>query len=135
MRLILLLCIAAQSAMGGVVADTLWHECRGESFRGQVAVATVILNRSRRSGRSLSAVCLRRKQFSCWNKGYAPVITKTCAEAQLLHRFELMERDMRRGTFVPSGTWTHYYAQNVCHPYWADGLSNTVVIGNHTFGE
>ncbi len=48
---------------------TLYGEARGETVRGQVAVACVIRNRVKRPGRfgdTYRAVCLRKSQFSCW---------------------------------------------------------------------
>ena len=51
---------------------TVWAEGRGEPLEGQVAIACTIRNRVKTPGRfgaSYRAVCLRPKQFSCWNAG------------------------------------------------------------------
>ncbi len=52
-----------------VAARTLWGEVRGEPEEGQRAVAHVLWNRLRtgRWGKNLALVCMKRKQFSCWN--------------------------------------------------------------------
>jgi len=47
---------------------TIVGEARSEPIEGQVAVANVILNRSRKRGQSVKDVCLSPKQFSCWNE-------------------------------------------------------------------
>lgn len=48
---------------------TLYGECRGEPYLGQVAVACVIRNRvlDKRWPSTYKEVCLQPKQFSCWN--------------------------------------------------------------------
>lgn len=61
------------------MARTVYGEARGESIECQAGVAWTILNRvvaARRDpgrhgwwGKSISAVCLKRFQFSCWLPG------------------------------------------------------------------
>ena len=49
---------------------TIWAEARGENFAGKLAVAEVILNRTRRSYSSdgtIAGTCLWPMQFSSWN--------------------------------------------------------------------
>jgi hypothetical protein len=49
---------------------TLWQECRGEPYRGQVAVAEVILTRTETryaSNGTVAGTVLRDRQFSGWN--------------------------------------------------------------------
>jgi spore germination cell wall hydrolase CwlJ-like protein len=71
------------------MARTLWGECRGEPRDGQIAVAWVIRNRAENPGwwnrqrdnipdDTIEAVCLDRKQFSCWwDKQASRVKTRT----------------------------------------------------------
>jgi len=118
-------------APAGVVANTLYLECRGESAAGQAAVASVIWNRSRASGKSLDAVCLARKQFSCWNGSYYQPKPKTSQDRAILAKFEALERDMLRGSFVQTVRATQYYAGK--RPYWAGDFRLERVIGRHTF--
>lgn len=124
----------AGSVRGGVVADTLYRECRGEPLEGQLAVASVIWNRAQNSGRALETVCLARKQFSCWNGGYTKVKTAGAADKVLMKRFEAIEAQMKAGTFQPTGVWTHYHRTDV-HPVWSDGMTDKKVIGRHLFGK
>lgn len=117
----------------GIVADTLFAECRGESVAGQRAVASVIWNRSQKSGKTPESVCLARRQFSCWNGGYHPQKPRNEAERAILSRFEAWEADMKAGTFKPSGIWSHYHALTV-NPVWSSGMTGRTVIGRHVFG-
>ncbi|KAF8362183.1 hypothetical protein PRIPAC_89106 [Pristionchus pacificus] len=55
-----------------VVTKTMWHESRGEPELGQIGVAHVIKNRADANrgywgGRNVADVCLKSKQFACWN--------------------------------------------------------------------
>ena len=47
---------------------TIIGEARGEPVEGQIAVANVILNRSKIRNMSIKDVCLQKYQFSCWNE-------------------------------------------------------------------
>ena len=55
------------------IARTIYGEARGEPLEGKIAVAWTVVNRFRKgswlSGRTLAATALKRKQYSCWNKG------------------------------------------------------------------
>ena len=50
-----------------IIAKTIYGEARGEGYVGMLAVATVIFNRARGDKSLLAKVCLKPKQFSCWN--------------------------------------------------------------------
>ena len=55
-----------------VLVKTIWGETRGEDQRGRMAVVHVILNRKYRENpffkksKSISQLCLKKYQFSCW---------------------------------------------------------------------
>lgn len=61
-----------------ILARTIYGEARGEPLRGRVAVAWVILNRTRADigadgkpdwwGEGIIGVCCKPWQFSCWNE-------------------------------------------------------------------
>lgn len=57
------------------VFKTLWAECRGEPWVGQVAVACVIRNRvhDARWPSNYADVVMQPRQFSCWNSGVPAV--------------------------------------------------------------
>lgn len=54
------------------LALTMWGEARGYGEQGMRSVGHVVLNRVKtgkdRFGHTVQQVCLKRKQFSCWNK-------------------------------------------------------------------
>lgn len=55
-----------------IVAKTMYGEARGEDTDGWQAVANVIMNRVAKKtwyGLTPYEVCLKPKQFSCWNFG------------------------------------------------------------------
>lgn len=116
-----------------IVASTLWHEARGEGKVGIDAVASVIYNRSAKSGRTLQGECLRPKQFSCWN-GKTPSIPAN-AKGKVWEYCKKVAERLCDGSFVPTVSATHYYNPKLCNPSWARGMKNPTVIGRHRFGE
>lgn len=66
---IVLSCEPAHAVQEGesIVIETIMMEAANQDYNGQVAVAEVILNRSKRSGLPAWKEVLRPKQFSCWN--------------------------------------------------------------------
>lgn len=128
--IVLLLCFAGAAYCHDVVATTIWAEARGEGEIGMRAVASVIWNRSQESGLPPTLVCLKRKQFSCWNNG-EPSVDKD--SKQWTYAMQL-QHEMEDEVFKPLGDWNHYYAHKKCNPKWAKHLMNVKVIRNHTFG-
>lgn len=119
---------------------TVWGEARGEPRQGKIAVAWVIKNRAEsvppRFGASITRVCLKPYQFSCWNpkdpnrtKMLNPL--KHDTQAAWNACVEVVEgvRDGR----IPDPTHgaTHYFEQSLL-PEWAKGKA-TVLIGHQRF--
>lgn len=132
---------AASDEEVSIVARTLWGEARGEGKRGMQAVASVILTRKRMAwlgARSAAAVCLARKQFSCWNPddpnvallgriARAPDAAYVMAET--IAR-EVVAEDLEDITFGA----THYVATTLRRrPSWLAGKRPCIVIGRHEF--
>lgn len=129
---------------------TVIGEARGESYEGMLAVAYVIRNRAQNKrwwgGPSWESVCLAPWQFSCWNSekyGGQPFLRdltagdilgnstyRKCLRAVLyVHDVDLP--DITEGS-------THYVVYSwllnpKLRPAWADELTPTVKIGDHTF--
>lgn len=124
-----------------IVARTLWAEARGEGRIGMEAVANVIANRERlrwRGASNAAAVCLARKQFSCWNDGDPNLVkmerVMRSPDADFLEACDIA-RQMLAG-HLPDRTdgATHYFASTLrTRPDWAQGRSPCRVIGNHEF--
>lgn len=134
--------IAAQPrASGGAeftcLAEALYFEARGESIKGQVAVAEVILNR-RDSGLYPNSVCAvvgqgagRRHacQFSYKCDGQADVIHEQAAYA----RVAKIARMMLSGAPRTLTNGAMYYHNGSVRPSWARRFALTVKIGTHRF--
>ena len=118
-----------------ILARTIFGEARSESAKGKRAVAHVILNRVKKGGRdhSISATCLRAKQFSAWNpkdpnRQKLLTVALTDKDFRLCFRAALEavdERDFTLGS-------THYHTRTV-HPAWSEGHTPALRLGSHVF--
>lgn len=120
------------------LAEALYFEARGETVKGQFAVAEVILNRVE-SSRYPDSVCgvinqgTGRKfacQFTYTCDGKAEVISEPKAYAQVSKVANLLllgkvERKLTKGA-------THYHTTAV-RPNWARKFPKTAKIGSHIF--
>ena len=117
-------------------AKTVWGEARGEGEDGMLAVACVIVNRTRKTGKSLMEVCLQKWQFSCWNEG-DPNLPKMQALDwdDQLYRMAMIAVlkaiDLPKDKDPTKGS-RHYHTPAV-KPKWAEGQTPAVAIGNHYF--
>jgi spore germination cell wall hydrolase CwlJ-like protein len=119
------------------LAQAIYYEARGESQRGQIAVAEVIMNRVR-SGYYPNSVCGVVYQGSHRSTGCQ--FTFTC-DGSLNHqpRGRAWDRSQRVATAVMSGYTrpitqgaTHYHTHTV-NPVWNSGLVETTSIESHVF--
>ena len=117
---------------------TVYYEARGESSDGQKAVVKVILNRSKRSGKSVKDVVLARKQFSCYNDGLSSPLLYIKNLPVFLSIHQLVQEAMQEwlnGDILKGAT--HYYAikgmVNNEPPYWASSMKFITEIGGHRF--
>jgi spore germination cell wall hydrolase CwlJ-like protein len=133
-----------------VMALTVWAEARGESVRGQQAVAWVIKNRwlhprwwSRNSrdgipDDTIAAVVRDPWQFSCWNPNdpnRARLDSPKTQERVDFQRIREVCRMVLNGEVQdPTGTADHYCTTAIVrHTRWARGRKPVAVIGNHSF--
>lgn len=115
------------------LADNIFHEARGESSDGKLAVGLVTLNRVKAGvfGKDVCSVVKQPGQFSwvplMWNQ----VKTK----AYLLHPdFKEAHRLAEKIFITPPKDITKnglYFHNREVNPGW--NLKKTVTIGNHTF--
>ena len=127
-----------------ILARTLWGEARGEGLTGMEAVALSILNRLAVSkqegdywwGNSISDICQKSYQFSCWNLYYSnhkKLLKLTPHDKLFKVALEIAEdaiagllfHDMTNGA-------THYHKAGLT-PYWSKGEKHIAVIGRHVF--
>lgn len=126
-----------------VLARTLWGEARSEGRQGLIAVACVVLNRvaiAQRKGRywwgtSITTVCLKPYQFSCWNKNdpsYAKLKAATPKTRWFPECLEIAEMAVR-GELADITLGSDHYHADYVDPYWAKGEEVVITIGRHLF--
>lgn len=128
-----------------IMTATLWMEARGEPDEGIQAVANVILNRYKSKKwfakidgvASIANVCLKEKQFSCWNKGDQCDTKLPEANHQSLQWKKCAEfATMAANDVLPdiTGGADHYFAVSMKKaPSWAAKMKFLCQIGNHRF--
>jgi spore germination cell wall hydrolase CwlJ-like protein len=126
-------------AAARIISYTLYAEARGEPFKGKMAVAAVIQTRARISNTSLTDVCLKDNQFSCWNE------LEAVPEFYIRGR-GILPDDIRARSDCYGIAWvlmsssrewdylTHFYNPAKASPSWAGSLRGKRTIGNHVFG-
>ena len=119
------------------LSQAIYYEARGESQRGQVAVAEVVMNRVR-SAAYPNSICGVVYQGSHRSMGCQ--FTFTC-DGSLAHRprGRAWDRAQRVATAVMLGYTrpitqgaTHYHTHAV-NPIWNSGLVETTEVGSHVF--
>lgn len=121
------------------LARTIWGEARGEGYSGMVAVANVVMNRVNRGGwygLTVSEVCKKPKQFSCWNvsdPNYNKIQNVTTADNQFLQAVNIATQAINGSLMDITGGATEYHARSI-KPNWNYAkLEQTAEIGNHIF--
>lgn len=110
----------------------IYHEARGESTQGKMAVAAVTMNRveSKRYPNTICEVVWQRKQFSWTNlkvKYHSPTNFKAWETT-----IELAKLFMYGAAWSGVGEATHYHAVSVS-PNWMDAEQLVARYGNHLF--
>lgn len=123
-----------------ILARTIFGEARGEPYEGMVAVGRTIANRWKSDkwygAEFIAEVCQMPWQYSCWNRGDPTrqrMIDATYEEAKLrecmkagLDAIDGKGPDWLRGC-------THYHADHIRTPNWAEGKTPAGHLGNHLF--
>lgn len=131
-----------------ILALTSYGEARGESIEGIVGVMSVIKNRVKegRFGNGYLGVCLKPKQFSCWNES-DPNRPLLLSAAESLISNGVLPRALELCLFLSDGITreiisdntknsNHYLTRKLFNdspPSWAKGKVPKVLIGNHVF--
>lgn len=124
------------------LATNIYHEARGESFAGKLAVGLVTMNRVAsphhpddvcgvvHEGKYWNNIPIKNKcQFSWWCDGKSdkPTDEKAWSESLDIAMRLLSEKPL---DFTDGAT--HYHSIQV-EPYWADTMRVTMRIDNHIF--
>ncbi len=132
-----------------VLARTIYGEARGEYFRSDggiaslVCVANVIVNRAKkpkRYGENIAKICKRPYQFSCWNKNDPNCMILSKVQQGDDKIFDLC---LQVAENVLKGQWpdltdgaNHYHASWMkTYPAWSMGHVPTKRAGQHLFYE
>jgi hypothetical protein len=120
------------------MATAIYFEARSESYRGQIAVGQVVMNRLSHPiyPKSICNVVFQNSnmrnacQFSFACDGIPERVTEPKAWAQA----EEIAKGVINGTLYETdvGASTHYHATYV-YPHWAPKLKKNVKIGHHIF--
>ena len=126
-------------AAARIISYTLYAEARGEPFKGKMAVAAVIQTRARRSSIALTEVCLKDRQFSCWNELATAPDFYSAGTGMLPADIKARSDCYGIAWVLMSSTreWdnlTHFYNPTIVVPPWAASLRGKRTIGNHVFG-
>ena len=124
-------------AQGSCLAEALYFEARGESVKGQFAVAEVIMNRVD-SPSFPNTVCGVVHQGT--GKKYACQFTYTCdghpeviSEEAAYNNAAKIAALMVRGAARPLTDGATYYHTKAVAPAWSRKFSRTAAIGVHYF--
>ena len=114
------------SADHRLLAKLVYAEARGESYKGQVAVAAVVLNRvaSSEFPNTISGVIYQKNAFSCVDNGSinsAPDSSAIKAALDALNGWD------------PTGGCLYFYNPKKTGDKWIRTRTVTTVIGNHHF--
>lgn len=114
------------------LASAVYFEARGESLEGQLAVAEVVLNRTR-SGRYPDGVCAvvrQPAQFSFVRRGAIPRADRT---STAWRRAVAVARIAERGEPRLLAEGVLWYHAHYVSPSWGRRLARTTRIGAHIF--
>lgn len=114
------------SADHRLLAKLVYAEARGEPYKGQVAVAAVVLNRVASSSfpNTVSGVIYQSGAFSCVSNGSINASPNSaCIRAAL---------DALNG-WDPTGGCLYYYNPRTAKDSWIFSRTVRTVIGNHSF--
>lgn len=123
------------------MAATLWGEARGEPYEGKLAVAWVIINRTKQPGwwgSDVVSVCTARWQFSCWWDVQKEKVRWVDERNDKFRECLAVAKEvLANRTEDPTGGADHYYAPagmpGGAQPKWAVGHTPTTRIGGHVF--
>jgi len=124
-----------------LMAMCIWGEARGEPWEGKLAVANVIQNRVNRHswyGKNHREVILKPYQFSSFNK-------RDKNRRKMLYPLKYSDLETWLECFVagelvlaskvpdPTHGATHYFADYIKLPKWAEEMQFIKQIGHHRF--
>jgi spore germination cell wall hydrolase CwlJ-like protein len=123
------------AAMAATPLDCLslniYHEARGESKLGQIAVGHVTLNRvkSKLYPSKICKVVYQHRQFS-WTQDK---ISDKPRDKKLYKSIRLLSAKIMKGVYKDPTFGAMYFHTKQIRPRWMNRVKRTVTIGNHIF--
>lgn len=119
------------------LSEAIYHEARGESLVGQIAVAEVILNR-KDSGQYPKTVCGVVEQgtgekWMCQFSYFCDGLSDEIGDETAWERAGRIARVMLDGAPRELTNGAMFYHTKAVSPYWADEFYQTAEIGAHLF--
>ncbi len=119
------------------LALNVYHEARGESAKGQAAVAHVTLNRAR-SPRYPAGICevvtQQRRKGVCQFSWYCDAASDAPRETAAFDRAIAISLDVLAGRRAdPTSGALYFVARNVRQPDWTRRLTRSATIDGHHF--
>ena len=124
-----------------ILARTIYGEARGEPYEGKWGVGRVIVNRWKSkkwfAGDFIAETAQLPWQFSCWNRNdpNRQKILDCTYDDKMLRECMKAAMDAIKGAphiWFTDGI-THYYADHIRPPNWAEGQTPAGRLGNHLF--
>ena len=111
-----------------LLAKLINAEARGETYKGQVAVGAVVLNRVKSSSfpNTISGVIYQPYAFTCVNDGqinYSPSQSAISAAKDALNGWD------------PTNGCIYYYNPKIATSKWIYSRPTVITIGNHVFAK
>jgi spore germination cell wall hydrolase CwlJ-like protein len=112
------------------LAENVYHEARGESLEGMLAVNSVVINRAISNRSEICEEVYKDFQFS-WTLD-DPILDLTSPSWDIALKTALYSLENHSEYDFSMGA-THYFNPDKVEPEWANELTVTITIGNHTF--
>ena len=109
------------------LTKVVYGEARGESDEGKRAVAHVVINRTKKSGKSIQYEASKKNQFSGYSAAGNMPDVKAKAACQ-----KIAEDAINGNSSDPTDGATFFYSGSTV-PSWAQGKSPCATIGGHKF--
>jgi len=125
-----------------LIASTVALEAEGEPYKGKLAVAYVIMNRSKEYGKSISDVVFDPYDFSAWNTrggratsldAVSPLMLMDSEKAAASAFYGIEEDPTHGATHYMNVPLTKKIRSDGKLPGWVNAMQKTTVINRHTF--
>ena len=129
------------------MAQNIYFEAGNQPLAGKVAVAHVVLNRTKHMNypADICGVIYQAKLKQNWKGNMVPILYQCqfswfCdgksdepEDSPTWLKSLNIARDVIQGAYPDITEGSTHYHNDMVYPYWADSLNETVYINNHTF--